>query len=140
MKEKPDRKPVKVGVKEGDGPPPGYQWNVDILDQAFDEGSSFLNQDQYDHLASQVKELARQQDPTHSDTIDVRPIEGFYEIRDKGGVLRKINARVFFFVHKPSRKIVILGTIKKENNGPTPNGDRISMRRRKRLYLESFCP
>ena len=37
MPEGPLRKPVKVGVKEGGGPPPGYQWNVDILDQAFEE-------------------------------------------------------------------------------------------------------
>ena len=50
----------------------------------------------------------------------------------------KLNVRVFFFVHKPSRTIVVLGTIKKEKDGPTSVGDKITMRRRKRLYLEKF--
>lgn len=140
MAEKPRRKPVKTGVKEGGGPPPGYQWTVDIIDQAFDEAMAFLDEDQYDHLADQVRELAGQEDPRHSDTVDIRPIEDFWEIRDKGGVLGKINARVFFVIHKPSRKIVVLGAIKKEKDGPTPVGDKHTMRRRKRLYLETYYP
>jgi hypothetical protein len=134
------RKPVKIGVKQGDGPPPGYRWNIDLLDQAFQEAMAFLDEGQYGHMANQVRELARQEDPTHSDTVDVRPIEDYFEIRDKGGILRKINVRVFYFVHKPSRKIVVVGVIKKENNGPTPQGDKIRMRRRRRLYLEQVDP
>jgi hypothetical protein len=138
MAPEPERKEVKVGVREGAGPPPGYQWNVDILDQAYEEAMALLNEDQYDHMARQVKELARQEDPTHSAMVDVRPIEQFYEIRDKGGILGKLNVRVFFFVHKRSRAVVILGTIKKEKEGTTPVGDKITMRRRMRLYLEKF--
>lgn len=138
MTPNPEHREVKIGVREGGGPPPGYQWNVNIFDQAYEEAMSFLNEDQYDHMASQVRELARQEDPTHSLTVDVRPIEDFYEIRDKGGILHKLNVRVFFFVHKSSRTIVVLGTIKKEKEGATPVGDKITMRRRKRLYLEKF--
>jgi mRNA-degrading endonuclease RelE of RelBE toxin-antitoxin system len=140
MAMQPERKVIKVGVKEGGGEPPGYKWNVEILDQAFEEAMGFLDEDQYAHLANQIRELARQDDPTHSDAIDIRPVEGFHEIRDKGGVLRKLNVRVFYAVHKPTRAIVVLGTIKKENNGPTPTGDRIRMRRRRRLYLEGRQP
>lgn len=140
MSGKPHGKAVKVGVKEGGGRPPGYSWTVDILDRAFDEAMGFLNEDQYAHLANQVKELARQEDPTHSDTVDVRPIEDFHEIRDKGGVLKNINTRVFFFLCKAPRILAVLGAIKKENNGPTPDGDRLTMRRRKRLYLETYHP
>lgn len=140
MADQPQRKAIKVGVQEGGGPPPGYRWNVEVLDQAFSEAMAFLNGDQYDHLARQVRELARHDDPTHSQTIDVRPIEDFHELRDKGGILKRINARVFYLTHKPSRTIVILGAIKKENDGPTPAGDRIRMRRRKRLYLETYHP
>ena len=131
----PRKKEVKIGVQVGQGPPPGYKWNVDILDRAFEQAIGFLDEDQYAHMADQVRELAMQGDPTHSETIDVRDIEDFYEIRDKGGVLGKINVRVFFFTHK--RKIVVLGAIKKENDGPTPMGDKRTMRRRKRLYLQS---
>ena len=132
------RKPTKVGVKVGGGPSPGYQWNAEVLDRAYDEAMGFLDEDQYDHMAGQVRDLALQDDPTHSDTIDVKPIEDFYEISDKGGILKRLNVRVFFFVRKETRTIVVLGAIKKENNGPTPAGDKINMRRRKRLYLEAY--
>ena len=136
MARKPERKAIKIGVKEGGGKPPTFKWNVELLDQAVPEAMGFLDESQYAHLANQVRELTREDDPTHSDAIDIRPIEDFYEIRDKGGVLGKLNARVFYFVHKPTRTIVVLGAIKKENNGPTPTGDRIRMRRRRRNYLE----
>ena len=140
MAEQPGRPTVRVGVKEGGGPPPGFKWNVEIFDQAFEEAMAFLDEDQYAHLASQVRELATQEDPTHSETIDVRPVEDFYEIRDKGGILHRLNVRVFYFVYKPTRTIVVQGAFKKENNGPTPVGDRLRMRRRQRLYLETHRP
>src|SRR5262245_56583970 len=97
------RKEVKVGVKEGGGPPPGYSWNVDVLDRAYGDAMSFLDEDQYAHLKRQVQELAQEDEPTRSDTVDVRPIEDFFEIRDKGGILKKINARVFFCLCRSSR-------------------------------------
>src|SRR5688572_10637525 len=97
------RKALKIGVVRGQGPPPGYQWNALIVDRAFEESRTFLNDEQYQHMANQVKELALQDDPTHSLTIDVRQIEDFYEIRDKGGILQRINVRLFYFVHKPER-------------------------------------
>jgi len=37
------RKPVKVGVWQGDGPPPGYEFTVLILSSAFDDSSRLLN-------------------------------------------------------------------------------------------------
>jgi hypothetical protein len=136
MADIPKRKPVKTGVKERAGPGPGYRWNVNILDCAYEEARAFLNDEQYDHLADQVRELALQDDPTHSETVDVRPIEEFYEIRDKGGVLYRLNVRVFFGVDKPSRTMTVLSVIKKESDGQTPIGDRRRIRRRWRRYLE----
>ncbi len=135
MAKKPQRKSVRVGVKEGGGPPPGYQWNVDILEQAFEEAQAFLNGDQYEHLASQVRELARQEEPTRCDTVDVRPIEEFYEIRDKGGVLQRINARVFFCLCRPTRTIAVIGAFNKKNDGQTPDHVKTLMRYRMRHYL-----
>jgi len=140
MAEGSRRKPVKIGVKEGGGAPPGYQWNVDVIDEAFGEAFEILDGDQYEHCSRQVRELARQQDPTHSQTIDVRPVENYYELRDKGGILHKINIRIFFFVHPQDRKIVILGVINKKNDGKTPIGDKLLMKRRRRLYLEKYYP
>jgi len=139
MADDPTRKPVKIGVKEGEGPPPGYTWNVFILTQAFEEANDFLDADQYHHMANQVRDLATHEDPTHSDTVDVRAVEDFHEIRDKGGILGKINARVFFFVHKPSRGIIVLGAIKKENDGPTPTGDRLRARKTIIVTHWLFC-
>jgi len=127
---------IKVGLKKGQGPPPGYQWNVLILNVADDEIRKLLTDVQHDHMKEQVKELARQPDPTHSNVVDVRKMrkESFHEIRDKGGVLGRMNVRVFFGVDTDVRAIVILGGILKQNDGATPDGDRIRMQRRWRKY------
>jgi hypothetical protein len=87
-----------------------------------------------DYLARQVRELARHDDPTHSSRLDIRHIDGFFELREKGGVLNKINARVFFFLRGPAKTIVVLGVINKKNDGPTPLGDRRRMERRMREF------
>jgi hypothetical protein len=129
-------KKLKVGVRVGSGPAPGYLWNVILLDLAFRDAMKFLTMDQYCHLAEQFRQLARENDPTHSQTAQVRQIESFWELRDKHGPLRNINVRVFFFLEKESRAIVVLGTIKKENDGPTHAADKIRMRRRQRLCVE----
>lgn len=138
MAEESSRKTVKVGVRVGEGPPPGYQWNVEILDLAWKEAHELLNEDQYSHVAAQFRELARHEDPTRSPTLDLDRIEDFHELRDKGGVLKKLNVRVFYFVHKPTRSIVVLGVIHKQNDGATPLGDKVRARMRKRHYLESL--
>lgn len=130
-----DHKPIKIGVKQGGGPPPGYLWNVDILDIAFEEAIGFLTDDQYAHLADQFKILAGERDPTHSVTQSVDAIENFHELRDKGGVLGSLNVRVFFYLDKSRSAIMILGAIQKQNSGPTPLGDKKRMSRRLRKYL-----
>ena len=131
-----EAKPISVGIREGAGPPPGYRWSVWILGLAFDEAMSFLTPVQYEHVAMQFKEIASQDDPTHSASISVKTMspESYYEVRDKGGVLGKINVRVFFGVDKESRAIVVLGSVNKKNDGPTPLGDIIRIRRRWRMY------
>ena len=96
--------------------------------------SKVLNPEQRKHLSSQAKELARQNDPTHSDTLSLAAVEDFHELRDWGGILSGLNVRVFFGVDKKRRMIVVLGVIKKKNNGPTPLGDKVRMRRRWRKY------
>ena len=128
------KKQIKVGVSQGGGAPPGYEWSVWILACAFNEARDLYTEAQYEHLALQVQELARHADPTHSDILSIDKIESFYELRDKGGVLGNINARVFYGVDKTERGLVVLGTIKKQNNGPTPLGDKVRMRRRWRKY------
>jgi phage-related protein len=125
-----ERKPVKVGVLQGEGSRPGYEWNVLILDRAYQEAMSFLTEDQYQHLAMQFKELARESDPSHSQVADVKSIEDFFELRDKGGILGKINVRVFFGLETSRKNLFVLGCFKKETNGRTPAGVRIRIRNR----------
>jgi hypothetical protein len=125
---------IKVGVEKGGGPAPGYRWTVRILEIGYDDAMGFLTVDQYQHMAMQVKDLAREQDPTHPAALSVDAVEDFHELRDSGGVLGGLNVRVFFFLDKPDN-LVILGAIKKQNNGPTPLGDKKRMSRRKRKYL-----
>ena len=133
-------KDVKIGVLAGDAGKDGeYQWNVLILDRAYEEAMKILNVEQYAYTAAQVKALATEQDPTHSNLCSVDAIEDFHELREKHGVLGKINLRVFFFLDRTRSAIVILGVIKKENNGPKPDGTRVTMRRRKRLFCETPC-
>src|SRR4051794_28108963 len=119
-------KELKIGVHHGDGDPP-YQWNVIVLDLAFHDGKQFLDDAQYHHMVEQIQELAREVDPTHPTTQIVARVEDLLELKDKGGPLGNINVRVFFMVDKPRVAIVILGAIFKQNNGPTPIGDKRRM-------------
>ena len=128
-------KELKVGVHKGDGPPPGYRWNVLMIDFVYDEVMKFLDEAQYAHLAHQFQELGLQLDPRSCQTISVKRIEDFYELRDKGGILGGLNVRVFYHVDDgPARSIVVLGAIVKQNDGATLNADKIRMRRRQRKY------
>lgn len=128
------RKQLKVGVHREAGPPPGFCWSVAIIDIAYSEARKFLDEAQYRHMAGQVKELAAQKDPTHSVAVRVAKIEDFYEVKDKGGILRSLNVRVFFGVDNDAKGLVVLGAISKQNDGATPLGDKVRMRRRWRKY------
>jgi hypothetical protein len=129
------KRDVKVGVHEGGGPPPGYRWSVHILDVAHAEAIDLLDEDQYQHAAQQVKELAREDDPSHSVTQSVDSIEAFLELRDKGGILGNINLRIFFHLDAERSVLLVLGVINKKNDGPTPKGDKVRMRNRLRRHL-----
>jgi hypothetical protein len=128
-------KQLKVGVRRGGGPPPGYRWHVWIVDLVLPELMDFLNSDEYQHFVFQFKGLAAEVDPSHSLTSSVDAIEDFYELRDKGGVLGKLNVRIFFHLDKQHSAIVVLGGIKKQNDGSTPSGAKRRMSRRRRKYL-----
>lgn len=136
MSESLAKKEVKIGVKIGGGLPPGYLWKIDILDCAYEESCRFLDEAQRDHVAEQFRELARQDDPTHSLTVDIKQINSYYEFRDKGGVLQKINVRVFFYVHKPTRTLVILSSVNKKNDGATREHVKIRVEDRLSRYLK----
>ena len=130
-----ERKQLKVGVRVGKGAPPGYLWSVGILELAHREALAILRNGQIQHLVSQVKELASQEEVSHSDTIDIRPInDDIFEIRDKGGILGGLNIRLFFGVDHARRCLIVLGVFKKQNNGRTPKADLVRNQRRWKQY------
>lgn len=127
-------KPLKVGLKAGAGPLPGYLWNVDYLSVARDEAMSFLNDEQYAHVVDLMRALASELDPSHPMTVTVEAVGDFYELKDKGGILGKINLRVYFVIDKRKKVIVIIAAIKKEAEGQTPAWVKIRVRHRLRKY------
>lgn len=129
-----DERKLKVGVRRGGGRPPKYLWNCLYLAIAREETAANLDEAQYHHLVEQFQELARHDDPSRSEVLSVDRIEDFFELRDKGGPLGRINVRVFYLIDKGKRAVVVLGFIKKQAEGKTPLGDIVRMRRRKRRY------
>lgn len=129
-------KPLKVGLQAGAGPLPGYLWSVYYLSVAREEATAFLNDGQYAHAVDLVRALASEADPTHPATVTVEAVEGFFELKDKGGILGKINLRVYFTVSPKEKTIVVLGAIKKEAEGQTPAWVKIRIRNRLRKFRE----
>lgn len=119
----------------GGGVPPGFQWNVLSLNLAYRESEKCLNDGEREHMANLCRQLAMEEDPSHSELCDVRVIGDFLELRDTGGPLGGKNVRLFFAIDKENNAIVLLGLILKQNNGKTPEGDRIRVARRWRKYL-----
>lgn len=82
--------------------------------------------------------MAAESDPRKPALSDVRSIENYFELRDKGGVLGKLNVRVYFAVIECSKTIVVLGCYKKEAEDKTPQYIRSRMRNRLRFVLSEL--
>ncbi len=133
----PDR-PSRIVLREHGGPPPGYCWTVDLMGPASADARKVLTTDQYNQIASQFTLLAANDEATRHELLDIRPIENYHELRDKGGIFGRTNVRVFYFAIKDPRIIVILGVVKKENDGPTQMHTKFTMRKRRRDYLKAI--
>ena len=97
---------------------------------------AFLTPAQYEHVVDLVRALAMEPDPTHPITVTVASIEDFFELKDKGGPLGRINLRLFFAVTRaPKRSILVLGAFNKKADGATPQVVKIAIARRLRKYL-----
>lgn len=107
-------------------------WKLAYLDAAASDARRFLTEDQYAHVVQQFDDLAASRDPRRSETQDVRPIDDWYELREKGGLLGKINVRVYFAVLDARNLLVILACYKKEDEGQTAKHIMIKVRNRLR--------
>jgi hypothetical protein len=112
------------------------KWKLGYLSIAEQEARNFLTEDQYSHVVQLFDELAYEPDPLKSATQDVRKINEFYELRDKGGILGKINIRVYFTIIDNMKLILALSVYKKEDDGATPPYIVIRVRNRLRHAKE----
>jgi hypothetical protein len=112
------------------------QWELGYLETAEEEAKSFLTKEQYAHAVQLFEDLAYEANPTKSKTQDVRDIDEFYELRDKGGVLGKINLRIYFTIFQKRKLILVLVAYKKEDDGQVPRHIKIRVRNRLRRAKE----
>ncbi len=107
-------------------------WELAYLDKADSDARKVLDGDQYAHVIGLFDLLATEQNPRVPQTVDVRPIDAFYELRDKGGILGKLNIRVYFAVFDRESLVLVLGCRKKEQEKKTPPYVITTMRNRLR--------
>lgn len=95
-------------------------WKLGYLDAAVGD-AGFLSEVQYDYLVGQFKDMAQCADPMKCPTVDVEAIgDEIFELKDKGGILGKLNVRVYFLMDGKKKMIVVLSVYKKEDEGMIP--------------------
>ncbi|MGD2095264.1 MAG: hypothetical protein PVH77_09690 [Phycisphaerales bacterium] len=114
------------------------KWKLGYLEVAGKEGRKLLSKEQYAHAVQLVEDLAYEDNPTKSETQDVRDIDEFYELRDKGGILGRINLRIYFTLFEKRKLIFVLMTYKKEDDGQVPRHVVIRVRNRLRIAREEL--
>src|SRR4051812_36512854 len=84
------------------------------------EGKKFLNPGQYLHTVDLIRRLVDLNDPQEVGDLRIEPIEDFLELKDKGGLLGRINLRIYFKYFPDSNEVVVVKAYKKEEDGPAP--------------------
>ena len=95
-------------------------WDVHVLKAARLEGRKILTDVQYDHVVEVLKRLTDWEDKAEISDLRIEKIESFYELKDKGGVLGRLNLRVYFAALPENKDIIVLKTYKKEEDGACP--------------------
>ncbi len=122
-------------------------YRVVALAAAVEEAKKILTDVQYKHVVDLVRRLAWFGHPEKLTDVDIekmRGMKGVWELKEKGGVLGKINLRVYFFVGK--EEIVLLKTYKKTQSGSPPTHilenleDRLEMYREGKLKVFTKYP
>lgn len=130
----------RIVAREGQGPPPPLQWDVRVPPCVFKEAKKLLrHKEKYVHAVGLVTELARHEDPSHSETLTLDNLrnEEFHEISDKGGPLGKLNLRIYYYIDKEAGDIILLSVQKKEADRATPTSIIQLCRTRLRMYKEA---
>lgn len=108
-------------------------WSLKYVDIAAKDAAKFLNEVQYAHAVDLCRQLALESNPRKSDLLDVDAIEDFFELKDKGGILGKINLRIYYFACDEEKSIIALGCWNKDTNKQVPQYVKARMKSRLRF-------
>lgn len=128
-----DQKQDVTGSKQGSVS--RYQ-TVAVLPIAAKEGWEILTPGQYLHAKDLIKQLVGFGVREFDSKLRIEQIGDFWELKDKGGTLGRINLRIYFRFAQESNEIVILKTYKKEDDGSAPPHIVIGLKNRFRQYLD----
>lgn len=131
-------KKVKTRKVKAVAPSRVARWRIGYLDVVKKEAQKHLTDEQYAHVIGLIEELACEDDPTKSQTQHVEKIENFYELKDKGGILGKINVRVYFILIPEQKLVLTLKFDKKEQDGKPSRHAVTSVRNRLRQALKQL--
>ena len=96
------------------------KWTVVVLGVAKKEGRKILSKTQYDHIVDVLKRLVDFGDKEKLADVRIERIRSFFELKEKGGVLGRINLRVYFGTAPNDRELIVAMTYKKEDDGRPP--------------------
>ncbi|MEW4455565.1 hypothetical protein AB1L30_23045 [Bremerella sp. JC817] len=94
--------------------------DIVVLAKAAKEGHDILSEGQYLHVKDLIKLLVDFGSQNYQANLRVEQFGEFWELKEKGGMLGKINLRVYFRFNEVSNEIVVLHTYKKEDDGAAP--------------------
>ena len=103
------------GGSDGQGKPI-EPLTVVVLALAKDEGAEILTEFQYWLTVGIVQRLCEFGDKKATADLRISPLGDFWELKLKGGYLKKINLRIYFAHVPEQRETVILKTYKKEED------------------------
>ncbi len=98
------------------------------------EARSFLTLAQYVHVTDFVKQLSGFGSRRYDPTLRIEPIGDYWELKEKGGVLGKINVRIYFAHVAAHNRVVLLSAYKKEVDGAAPPHILLRLKHRLRSY------
>lgn len=108
---------------------------VVVLGKAAKEGREILSEGQYLHVKDLLRQLVGFAAREFESNLTLASFEEFWELKEKGGILGKINLRVYFMFNQAGNEIVVLHTYKKEDEGSPPPDLKIKLRNRWKCYL-----
>lgn len=119
-----------------DGASAGLGNLVVALGEPKSEARSMLTENQYWESVQLVKRLAGFGNPAETADLSIRKFGEFWELRLKGGFLKRINLRIYFAYVAERREVVVLMAYKKEEDRRTCPSVKLTLEDRLEDYLD----